>query len=455
MPRITGSAFRDLAIWMVGLGLVTGLAFPPFSIVLGLPAENVLTPIFAAACIGAGLMVGGVNYGLARFVVGSRVRELAGRMETVRDALQSATYTGDWSMCTPEQCVIAVDSTDEFGDSARSFNELIRALAASHQVEDHVRSLSATLSAHLELASSTEHALRHLLELTHTEAGAILIEAEGTLRVASSSGLAEPERLTTSPPVLDAIRSGETLRLDAPADVAIDAAVAIFPARSVMVVPLPFKSVPVGVLVLARTATIHADAERLVGLVRPMLSVALNNALAHERIQRLATLDALTGVYNRRFGLIRLREEFKRAIRADMPLSVAMLDIDHFKSINDTYGHLVGDRVLAAVASAARRTIREGDVLIRYGGEEFMILLVGANAEDGALIAERIRRSIAETSVADGAQTIHVTISAGVAAMPAEGIDGEDDLVERADAALYAAKEQGRDRLVVAPAQRR
>lgn len=447
MPRLTGSAFRDLAVWMIGLGLMTGLIFPPFTLVLGLPASSVP---FAAACIGAGLMVGGVNYALARFVVGIRVRQLATRMETVRDALQAATYTGDWSTCTPDQCIIEVDSSDEFGDSARSFNDLIRALASSHQVEDHVRALSTTLSAHLELPSAADHALRHLIELSDVDAGAILIEGDGSFAVSASVGLDHPERLADSAPIRAALRSGTMTRFDAPPDIAIDAAVALFPARSVLVVPLSFKSVPVGVLVLARTTAIEPDAERLVGLVRPMLSVALNNALAHERIQRLATLDALTGLYNRRFGLTRLREEYKRAVRAEMPLSVAMFDIDHFKSINDTYGHVVGDRVLAAVSAAARRALREDDVLIRYGGEEFLVLLVGASTEDGALISERLRRTIAETVVTDGGQSIKVTVSVGVVAMPGEGIDSEDDLVEQADAALYSAKERGRDRVVVA-----
>ena len=89
-------------------------------------------------------------------------------------------------------------------------------------------------------------------------------------------------------------------------------------------------------------------------------------------------MDPLTDAYNRRFGLARLREEFSRAVRAENPLGILMLDLDHFKAINDTYGHLVGDRVLRAVATACRRVVREGDILIRYGGEEFLVLLPGA-----------------------------------------------------------------------------
>ena len=120
----------------------------------------------------------------------------------------------------------------------------------------------------------------------------------------------------------------------------------------------------------------------------------MNNALAHDRLERLAAIDPLTEAYNRRFGLARLHEEYSRAVRAEAPLGILMLDLDHFKAVNDIYGHLVGDRVLRAVARACRRVIREGDVLVRYGGEEFLVLLPGAGVDDVMQIGERIRRAV-------------------------------------------------------------
>jgi diguanylate cyclase (GGDEF)-like protein len=179
------------------------------------------------------------------------------------------------------------------------------------------------------------------------------------------------------------------------------------------------------------------------------LGLAINNELARDRLERLAAVDPLTDAYNRRFGLARLREEFSRAVRAEGPLGVLMLDLDHFKAVNDTYGHLVGDRVLRAVAHACRLVMREGDVLIRYGGEEFLVLLPGAGIEDVRQVGERIRRAIAETSVADGDQRVAVTVSGG-GTVYRDSIDSSDRLVESADAALYEAKETGRNRLIVA-----
>ena len=137
-------------------------------------------------------------------------------------------------------------------------------------------------------------------------------------------------------------------------------------------------------------------------------------------------------------------------VRAEGPLGVLMLDLDHFKSVNDVYGHVVGDRVLRAVARACRRVIREGDVLVRYGGEEFLVLLPGAGAEDVAQIGERIRRAVSETTVAEGDQRIGVTVSLGGTTYHDSGSSSPESLVAQADAALYEAKAAGRDRLLVA-----
>ncbi len=150
------------------------------------------------------------------------------------------------------------------------------------------------------------------------------------------------------------------------------------------------------------------------------------------------------------FGMARLQEEYSRAVRAESPLGVLMLDLDHFKDVNDVYGHLVGDRVLRAVARACRRVIREGDVLVRYGGEEFLILLPGAGADDVALIGERVRRAVDETAVAEGDQQIAVTVSLGGTTYRDSGTSSPEQLVAQADAALYEAKAGGRDRLRVA-----
>jgi diguanylate cyclase (GGDEF)-like protein len=160
-------------------------------------------------------------------------------------------------------------------------------------------------------------------------------------------------------------------------------------------------------------------------------------------------MDPLTSIYNRRFGLNRLREEFQRALRGQLPLAVVMIDLDHFKNINDTHGHLMGDRVLVEVSDLVRKTLRDEDTLVRYGGEELLIVLPGADLKLGVSIADRIRRLIEELPIIDEHnKPLTVTASMGVSAIPRAFTDNELQLIKAADDALYQAKAAGRNRVL-------
>jgi diguanylate cyclase (GGDEF)-like protein len=126
-----------------------------------------------------------------------------------------------------------------------------------------------------------------------------------------------------------------------------------------------------------------------------------------------------------------------------------MMDIDLFKAVNDTYGHLVGDRVLKAIAGAARGVLREGDILVRYGGEEFLAVLPAASSDDVAFIGERIRRAVEDMVVPEGQHMVRVTLSVGGAALSDPNVNKETDLIELADQALYQVKQSGRNRVQV------
>jgi diguanylate cyclase (GGDEF)-like protein/PAS domain S-box-containing protein len=161
-------------------------------------------------------------------------------------------------------------------------------------------------------------------------------------------------------------------------------------------------------------------------------------------LERLATTDGLTGVYNRNHFLALLQQEFRRAERYDQPLSILVMDIDHFKAINDTYGHLAGDRVLAMFAEVASSILRDEDFLGRLGGEEFGVVLIQTSSDGATLLAERLR-GVVETMVAEcDGQTIRVTVSTGGTAMTRDDREIET-LLRRADQALYAAKREGRN----------
>jgi two-component system cell cycle response regulator len=171
-----------------------------------------------------------------------------------------------------------------------------------------------------------------------------------------------------------------------------------------------------------------------------------------EQTRRLETLifeDALTGLANRRYILTQLGALVSGARRHGRPVSAAVIDVDHFKSVNDRYGHAVGDRVLVAVAAALRGHLRAEDHLGRLGGEEFLALLPDTDAGAAARVTEKLCREVGQTLIEHDGEPLRVTISIGMATW-----DGElpDEMLHRADVALYAAKAAGRDRAVAAPA---
>jgi diguanylate cyclase (GGDEF)-like protein len=313
-----------------------------------------------------------------------------------------------------------------------------------------MRGFSDVLSSRFDLTELGRGALDALLAFTGADAGAILVVREDTLEPLASHALRTADGLAENDHVRRAMRLDEIARVTvAGSAIVVDSILIGQPAQEILVAPVSFKNVPLGVIILATSSAFDPDAAKLLEQFRGDLGLAINNALAHDRLERLAAVDPLTDAYNRRFGLARLGEEYSRAIRAENPLGVLMFDLDHFKTINDTYGHLVGDRVLRAVARVFRRVLREGDVLIRYGGEEFLVLLPGAGPDDIREIGERIRRAVGETTVPEGDQRIAVTVSAGGASYR-DSIDSPDALIAAADAALYEAKDTGRNRIVMA-----
>jgi len=163
---------------------------------------------------------------------------------------------------------------------------------------------------------------------------------------------------------------------------------------------------------------------------------------ARNRIENIAITDDLTGIFNRRHILSRFGEEFEKVKRLKTNLSCILADIDQFKSVNDTHGHLAGDEVLKEISHRIRNTIRAYDILGRYGGEEFLILLPDTGLEDAKNLAERIRVHVKDTPVISG----KITISLGVTAMQAQD-QTVDDIIKRADDRLYRAKKSGRDRV--------
>lgn len=167
------------------------------------------------------------------------------------------------------------------------------------------------------------------------------------------------------------------------------------------------------------------------------------------KVEYMAITDALTGLYNRRRFHDVLTKEFERSKRYNTPFSLTMLDIDHFKGINDGFGHLAGDLVLKQVAKVIQKSIRDIDTASRYGGEEFMLILPNTDAKGSIHVAERIRTAV-ESHSFESLNNGKITISIGISGMPDSLLNNEDRLIRCTDIALYRAKEKGRNRVEVA-----
>ena len=267
--------------------------------------------------------------------------------------------------------------------------------------------------------------------------GEVLGDVQGPLHDASAVRLA--------------MASGTT-RLVSRLDPATDAALAALvpDAQNLVIVPLSAGKQSLGVLLVEHPMRAASRIERrIVGMLERFGShaaLALRNAWLLEEIRHIAAVDGLTGIANRGTFQSVLGQEIARSRRSGTPVGLALLDLDHFKRLNDTHGHQTGDAVLRKVARVLDQCSRSFDTPARYGGEEFAIVLPSTSREEAAAVAERLRLGIMEAGIEPA-----VTVSIGVACFPDDAPDG-DELVRAADEALYASKRAGRDRITVANA---
>ncbi|MCS7078901.1 MAG: sensor domain-containing diguanylate cyclase [Chloracidobacterium sp.] len=220
------------------------------------------------------------------------------------------------------------------------------------------------------------------------------------------------------------------------------------PYRSWMGVPLEAEKKTLGVISVAshRPRAFSEQDETMLRALGQQLVGALENA----RLYELATVDGLTSLLNARTVRAKLAEVFAKTLASNSQMAVLMFDIDHFKKVNDTYGHEVGNEVLRHLAQLVRSKLRDTDIAGRYGGEEFLVVLPQTPAKNAVEVAERLRRHIESRPVATAAGELHITASFGVAAVPKLPVATPEELIAAADKALYASKRDGRNRVTEA-----
>ncbi len=350
---------------------------------------------------------------------------------------------------------------DELGTLTHSINHMLDALQASQRaVQDRADELEALHATALELNAARQP--EQLLDMIVARAVALLKSDGGALylcepqreqvRCAVSykqahdyrgftlkygEGAAGEVAQTGQPLVIDDYRIWSHRAAFFEADESFDA---------VLGVPLIWQGAARGVIeVLARERRYTQSDVNLLSLLADQAVIAIENARLFAEVQMLAITDELTAIYNRRRTFEVAEHEFQRAQRFERPLSLLMIDVDHFKLVNDRYGHGVGDQVLAGLAALLARHIRELDALGRYGGEEFMLVLPEADQAEAQHIAERLRSVVAATPQRAGQFAIALTVSIGIATRSTAS-DDLRTLIDAADQALYAAKQAGRNR---------
>jgi diguanylate cyclase (GGDEF)-like protein len=344
---------------------------------------------------------------------------------------------------------------DEFDDLGKGFNRMAEAICVQQTRVEKYNSLAKLLITTLNPKELLKNALDKVLELTDSKLGVIYLMNEQTDMLApfvthgidvatlpalklgeGIAGFAAQERHSV---VLEHIPEKCYIRVDLGFAGALPNEVAAF--------PLMYKEKVLGVMLLGTFGRYQAEEQPLIDYLANQIAITLDNALTHEKVERLSIADGLTGLYNRRFLSDRLEEEYSKAVRYEMPLSLLVMDVDFFKRVNDTFGHQVGDNALIAVAQVLQQSVRESDLVGRYGGEEFVVLLPHTGLEQALGVAEKVRLAVSETPV-EGMGERRLTISIGAAGFPDIRAANMEELVRKADEALYRAKEGGRNQVV-------
>ncbi len=221
--------------------------------------------------------------------------------------------------------------------------------------------------------------------------------------------------------------------------------------RSHLTLPLAVEGEILGCLSLNSDQANAFDAQDLqfLSVIGYQMAASLRHFQRFSSVKNMAIYDTLTGLYNRRYFEERLEVEAEKSFYSGISLSLVMVDIDHFKKINDTFGHTEGDQILCKISSLLKNSIRRKDTVARYGGEEFILILPEASLEQSFVIAERIRQSVENTPFEVGRTQVNLTLSVGISSFPSHRVKSKEELVEMADQALYDAKRGGRNKVCI------
>ncbi len=444
-----GSVVKQSLIYMLLMGLAIGILFVPLAQkFLGLPKEKTYTVEFFTITIISGLIVGGISYLILRITILARLKEFLKGIELISKNIFDYQMGQISTIRECKNCYVKIHSSDIIGHLATKYNFLIRIIRSEFFQHETLKDYSNLIGKAVQIEELNNNTVnffcKHLdllglqIYKTTTNGKLSLIKAKGI-----HTNLTNDMRKS----LLDILDEGKEKEIKK--ELIVDYGTAKIKPKYTIFFPVKYFSKE-WLFVIYSNYHLTKERKSLITRVLSEYKKAYESAEIYEKMQDMAAIDELTGLYNRRFGMKRLQEEYKRALRMEKPLSLIMFDIDHFKKINDTYGHQAGDYILSTIGKIFSENLRSGDIVMRYGGEEFLGVLCNSKAEGAKKRAEEIREKIENFNFVYRDYKIPITISGGISIFDVEKDKQKtpEDLIREADEALYIAKRTGRNKIV-------
>ncbi|WP_051129526.1 GGDEF domain-containing protein [Hippea alviniae] len=449
MRKRAKSIVKDSARLMILMGIFIGAAFIPFSeFVLKLPQEKVYSTKFLLSTISAGISVGLISFFVVNLTILRRLKEFENNIETITDNIFQYQTGKVKSIQECQNCYLKILSSDIIGRIATKYNSLIRVIRGQFWQHETLEEFSTKISTINLTNKLNKTILDFLISKLEILGGEIYLLTSGDINLIHSSRTITNLTSAKKKSLIDIIENGKTVHLRNEEVEIVDFGTGKIRPKEVSYFPIKHGN-KAWLFAIYSNYLLSRERKSLIEKMLNEYKFAYESAEMYEKLQNMAAYDELTGIYNRRFGMRRINEEYKRALRSKSALFFLMFDIDHFKKINDTYGHQAGDYILASFGRILSENLRAEDIAMRYGGEEFLCVIGNSGIEDAVKKADTIRKIVEESTFKWNDINIKITVSGGVSALnPSQDTKTPEDAIKEADEALYQAKRNGRNRIV-------
>ena len=446
------SISQELFLKMIGFGIFMGIIFPFFTyFLLDLPPHKVFSPLFFSLCIAAGITVGLCNYYLFKVVVAIYLKRIQFKLSSFRQNLKNILWK-DSKDFNPDKYILKINSADTIGEITEEYNIFMTTLTRLLKADRKTANFLDLLQQKVKIQDISDTIVDVFKDYFGANGGCLFSLEKSVLQLVTKSNLIVDIESIDQEYCHDIIKKGKIVVLEEIDNLPVRFNIGIGSLNpyTIAYLPIIYQLRPVGLCILSAQQKFKANFSSIESLnLTNQAAPFLYNRMLMRKLEVLAAIDELTGLLNRRYGMKRLNEEFERAKRHNSTLSVTMLDIDNFKQLNDTYGHLAGDHILKTFAELICEESRVSEFALRYGGEEFLIIFPGASVISCDRVVERMRRKTEALSITFMQHNLHFTFSAGIAAYPGDQINDQTQLVNAADQALYQAKNQGKNQIAI------